>query len=85
MFIQGKYKGSKKFKLRFFGPRVPVDNLEAQLVALNYFVEQKKFPMKDIVVVSPDAGGVARAKNFAGMIKGVGVENINLAMIIKQR
>jgi ribose-phosphate pyrophosphokinase len=85
MLIQGKYKGIKKYKLRFFGPRVPVDNLEAQLVALNYFVEQKKFPMKDIVVVSPDAGGVARAKSFAGMIKGVGVENINLAMIIKQR
>ena len=29
--------------------------------------------MKDIVVVSPDAGGVARAKNFAGMMKGVGI------------
>ena len=41
--------------------------------------------MKDIVVVSPDAGGVARAKNFLGMIKGVGVDNLSLAMIIKQR
>ena len=41
--------------------------------------------MKDIVVISPDAGGVGRAKKFLGMLNGVGVENVNLAMIIKQR
>ena len=69
----------------FFGPRVPVDNLEANLVALNYFVEQKKIPLKDIVVVSPDAGGVARAKNFLALLTSVGVRDPTLAMIIKQR
>lgn len=69
----------------FFGPRVPVDNLEANLVAMNYFVEQKKFPLKDIVVVSPDAGGVARAKNFQALLQSVGVKDSSLAMIIKQR
>jgi ribose-phosphate pyrophosphokinase len=69
----------------FFGPRVPVDNLEANLVALNYFVEQKKIPLKDIVVVSPDAGGVTRAKNFQALLSSVGVKETSLAMIIKQR
>jgi len=69
----------------FFGPRVPVDNLEANLVALNYFVEQKRFPLKDIVVVSPDAGGVTRAKNFQALLETVGVKATSLAMIIKQR
>ena len=69
----------------FFGPRVPVDNLEANLVALNYFVEQNQFPLKDIAVVSPDAGGVTRAKNFQGLLQSVGVHEPTLAMIIKQR
>lgn len=69
----------------FFGPRVPVDNLEANLVALNYFVEQKKIPLRDIVVVSPDAGGVTRAKNFQALLTSVGVKETSLAMIIKQR
>ena len=69
----------------FFGPRVPVDNLEANLVAMNYFVEQKKFPLKEIAVISPDAGGVARAKNFQALLQSVGVKDTSLAMIIKQR
>lgn len=69
----------------FFGPRVPVDNLESNLVALNYFIEQKRFPLKDIVVISPDAGGVTRAKNFQALLSSVGVKKTSLAMIIKQR
>ncbi|KAK7235699.1 ribose phosphate diphosphokinase [Aureococcus anophagefferens] len=45
----------------FFGPRTPVDNLFAAPIAVTYF------NMKDLVkpvIVSPDAGGVARAKLF---------------------
>ncbi len=52
---------------------------------MNYFVEQNKFPLKDIVVVSPDAGGVTRAKNFQSQLNSVGVKDTTLAMIIKQR
>lgn len=54
-------------------------------MALNYFVEQNKTPLKDIVVVSPDAGGVTRAKNFQGLLSSVGLKDVGLAMIIKQR
>lgn len=64
---------------------MPVDNLEAQMVAMNYFVEQQDMQMRNIVVVSPDAGGVGRAKKFLGLMEGVGVKGCNLAMIIKQR
>jgi len=52
---------------------------------MNYFVEQKKIPLKNIVVVSPDAGGVTRAKNFQALLFSVGVKETSLAMIIKQR
>ena len=54
-------------------------------MALNYFVEQNKTPLNDMVVVSPDAGGVTRAKNFQGLLSSVGLKEVGLAMIIKQR
>jgi len=66
----------------FFGPRVPVDNLDGGTVGVKYF------GMKDLlnpVIVSPDAGGVYRAKQFReGLAKNYNIE-AGLAMIIKQR
>lgn len=43
---------------------MPVDNLEANLVAQNYLSLQKKYEFKDVAIISPDAGGVYRAKKF---------------------
>jgi ribose-phosphate pyrophosphokinase len=67
----------------FFGPRVPVDNLDAGVVGLDYF------GCKDLhnpVIVSPDAGGVYRAKKFKeGLEHKYEMDDIGLAMIIKQR
>ena len=48
-------------------------------------MEQNTTPVKDVVVVSPDAGGVTRAKNFQTLMASVGVKDPSLAMIIKQR
>jgi hypothetical protein len=48
----------------FFSPRVPCDNLQAKHVAINYFRYQNAIDLNNVVVVSPDAGGVARAKAF---------------------
>lgn len=45
----------------FFGPRVPVDNLDAGVIGVSYFGNKK---LVDPVIVSPDAGGVYRAKKF---------------------
>lgn len=40
----------------------PVDNLEASVAALDYFLNEKKLNPEETVIVSPDAGGVARAR-----------------------
>ena len=45
----------------FFGPRTPVDNLFATPIALGYFQTRE---LVNCAIVSPDAGGVARAKMF---------------------
>lgn len=68
----------------FFGPRVPVDNLEAGQVGVEYFAGIKD--LQNVVVVSPDAGGVYRAKRFReGLNKATDTDSTGLAMIIKQR
>lgn len=45
----------------FFGPRVPVDNLDAGIIGVSYF---GALGLRNPVIVSPDAGGVYRAKKF---------------------
>eukprot|EP00914_Ancora_sagittata_P027031 GHVO01052998.1.p1 GENE.GHVO01052998.1~~GHVO01052998.1.p1 ORF type:complete len:354 (+),score=79.34 GHVO01052998.1:81-1064(+) len=66
----------------FFPPRVPVDNLEAQIIGLDYFAKKG---LKSTVVVSPDAGGVYRARKFQEGLTARGGSDIGIAMIIKQR
>jgi len=67
----------------FFGPRTPCDNLEAHVVALPFFKDLGLSP-ETTKVVSPDAGGVYRAKRFRDGLKEQGVD-AGLAMIVKQR
>jgi len=67
----------------FFGPRVPVDNLDGGIVGLDYFGSKD---LHNPVVVSPDAGGVYRAKKFKeGLMHKYDMQDIGLAMIVKQR
>jgi ribose-phosphate pyrophosphokinase len=67
----------------FFGPRVPVDNLDAGTVGVAYFAAKG---LVNPVVVSPDAGGVYRAKQFReGLNMQAPALDAGLAMIIKQR
>jgi ribose-phosphate pyrophosphokinase len=70
----------------FFGPEVPVDNLETHWVGLEYFLAKlEKNDSSGLVVISPDAGGVYRARKFQeGLIHG-GIKEAGLAMLIKQR
>lgn len=66
----------------FFGPRVPVDNLDGGMVGVSYFGDMD---LVNPCIVSPDAGGVYRAKQFRdGLSKKYEVE-ATLAMIVKQR
>merc|ERR1719473_1721842 len=46
----------------FFPPTIPVDNLDAGPVCASYFASRTD--LTNPVVVSPDAGGVYRAKEF---------------------
>jgi ribose-phosphate pyrophosphokinase len=55
---------------------IPVDHLYASPVILDYI---KKSNIKDIVIVSPDAGGVERARAFAKRLSA------SLAIIDKRR
>jgi ribose-phosphate pyrophosphokinase len=55
---------------------IPVDHLYATPVLLEHF---KQVGLNDLVVVSPDAGGVERARAFAKRLKA------NLAIIDKRR
>ncbi len=55
---------------------IPVDHIYATPVLLDYF-RKKKFD--DLVIVSPDAGGVERARAFAKRM------NVGLAIIDKRR
>lgn len=56
---------------------VPVDNLYARPVLLNSIT--KSYPVEDICIVSPDAGGVARARAYAKRI------DASIAIIDKRR
>src|SRR6202171_1764680 len=56
---------------------IPVDNLYAMPVLINYI--RKRVDGKKITVVSPDAGGVERARAYARRL------NANLAIIDKRR
>jgi len=74
----------------FFPPQVPVDNLDAGPVGAAYFSEKT---LVRPVVVSPDAGGVYRAKEFgqtlSRLLREQGIAEadaaVGLAIIIKQR
>lgn len=61
-----------------------MDNLESHIVALEYLFENVKFSDK-VSVVSPDAGGVYRARKFQEAMMLKGVDNPGLAMLIKHR
>jgi ribose-phosphate pyrophosphokinase len=56
---------------------IPVDHLFAAPVMVEYF--QGKYPSGELIVVSPDAGGVERARSFAKRLKAP------LAIIDKRR
>ncbi|MEJ2697279.1 MAG: ribose-phosphate pyrophosphokinase [Candidatus Sulfobium sp.] len=56
---------------------IPVDNLYAAPVLLEYV--RKEYDADKLVVVSPDAGGVERARSFAKMLK------CSIAIVDKRR
>ena len=68
-------------QIQGFFHHAPVDNLYASAALVPYF---SKVDLRNAVVVSPDAGGVERAKKFRELLGRQGIEG-EIAMIIKQR
>ncbi len=58
---------------------IPVDNLYAQPVMLEYIKSKEDIDKANIVIVSPDAGGVERALSYAKKL------NAGMAIIDKRR
>ena len=67
----------------FYPEEVPVDNLYSFPIVVKYLKENKIIPteLKELVVLSPDAGGVDRARAFAQKLGS----NYPIAFIEKRR
>jgi len=68
-------------QMQGFFRNCPVDNLFASPLFVSYFAQKD---LKHTVVVSPDAGGVERAKKFAEGLKNHGIYS-DIALISKER
>jgi len=68
-------------QIQGFFHHIPVDNLISSVIFAPYIISKN---LENIVVVSPDAGGVSRVKEFRDYLHEQGVES-SMAMIIKQR
>jgi ribose-phosphate pyrophosphokinase len=62
-------------QIQGFFHKTPVDNLYAEAEMLKYITE-KNIPPEELVIVSPDAGGVTRARRAADFIGAHGVVTI---------
>ena len=69
-------------QIQGFFHNAPVDNLYGSTVFVPYVASKKD--LKNVVVISPDAGGVERASQFAKDLKKNGVES-GMGVISKQR
>ena len=68
-------------QIQGFFHEAPVDNLFASRIFIPYIA---KLNLQNLMIVSPDAGGVERAKNFMSGLKAQGL-NSHLAIIVKER
>jgi len=58
---------------------IPLDNLRGAPIFANHYIEQFGFGNDEYMVVSPDVGSVARARNFAHKL------GLNMAIVDKRR
>ena len=58
---------------------IPTDNMRGAPLFANYYLEQFGFGNPDVMVVSPDVGSVARARQFAMKL------GVNMAIVDKRR
>ncbi len=74
----------------FYPPQLPLDNLYSFPVVVKYLSENYLRDINKLVVVSPDAGGVERARSFLGRLERLnnnymGEKEFSFALISKTR
>ncbi len=68
-------------QIQGFFRNIPVDNLYAAAVFIPHLIKKE---LSNVVVVSPDAGGVERTNKFLQKLQGHGI-SADMALISKQR
>lgn len=74
-------------QIQGFFRSIPCDNIYTSCLLADAIVNEQKninTDLSNLVVVSPDAGGVSRAKSFKQMLSIAGVES-EFAIIVKER
>ena len=61
------------------------EDYEAAFAGLSYFLETKEVDKNNLVVVSPDAGAIKRAKSFHSHFKVHGHKDVGFAVMHKER
>lgn len=69
----------------FYPATTPLDNLYSFPEVVRYLVKNYSSFIDNLLIVSPDAGGVARAKSFLIRIERVTGKKCELAFMIKER
>ena len=68
-------------QIQGFFHQIAIDNLSASTIFAPYILSKN---LENIVIVSPDAGGAARVKNFRDDLTKLGVDS-SMAVVVKQR
>lgn len=69
-------------QIQGFFHKTPVDNLDGSLIFASHIA---KLNLDNVVIVSPDAGGMERARKFAEFLRVSGVVVDDISMIYKMR
>jgi ribose-phosphate pyrophosphokinase len=66
--------------------KVPVDSLESNIIMVDYLLNSNLiFDYDKLVIVSPDANGVNRAKRFLETVVNATGANIGLSMLVEEK
>lgn len=68
----------------FFG--IPADNVESNIIMIDYILNSNLIHnFNKLTIVSPDANGVYRAKNFADILMSKTAADIGLSLVVKEK
>ena len=69
----------------FYPSNLPVDNLHSFPILVDYLVDKHSYELENLVLISPDAGGVTRTRAFTNQLSKRTGRNYSIAVINKFR